>query len=380
MSADRPSASVTVEVSGQRVAVRCGEIAFSFEAAGVTLPEDLDPGFVAFVLVPIAMRRGFDVAFAQPIDPVVVDNANRLAEIWSVWKPGQYTRVRLTSPPGWRRPARDRRPDLHLYSGGVDSTHTLVRRGRRDPRGHALTLRGMDYKAASDETFGRFVAKTDGLAAHLGYDRVFLRSDLVMARIDPVKHAEGSGSWGFFLASCLALFSDLFETGGISADYTEAEDLQVMSSSNHVTNRYFAGSDFRVETFGSDVSRIEKVAELARVPEALASLTFCTIDSWKPGNCGRCPKCIRTKAMFMAAAGEIPPIFADRTLTRLQLTRFNLGNVSHLLFFLQVVHTAKRNGTLGRLPGLADFVARGGSAPNRLRAMVSRILVERGLG
>lgn len=381
MPAARPATTATVTQTGNRVDLRFGDLDFRFDVDGIDLPADLDPSFAAFVLTPIAMRRGVDIAFERPVDPTILSNCNRLAEIWSIWRPGRYVPIQLSSPPGWTRPTRQRLPDLRLYSGGVDSTFPMVQRGHRDPPAHALTLRSMDYKNSSDETYRKFVAKTEALPAALNYRRIFLRSNVKMDQYDPAPrgHAD-TGSWPFHLATCLTLFSDLFETGILAADYTDYEDLLVFPSSNHVSNGYFFGSDFRVETEGLRSTRIEKIAAIAESPAALQSLTFCTIESSKPENCGRCPKCIRTKAMFMATTGQVPPIFADCTISERQLTRFNLANQSHLAFFLQVVRTARKTGTLDRLPGLEEFVRRGGSVPNRIRGMINRVLVERGYG
>ena len=60
------------------------------------------------------------------------------------------------------------------------------------------------------------------------------------------------------------------------------------------------------------LSRLDKVRELVRFPQALENVQVCT--QWVPThlNCGRCEKCMRTKLELVALGAAVPSCFADR--------------------------------------------------------------------
>lgn len=360
---------IVVRQSGNSIAVEGSDFTLRFDVEGTDLPP-VDPGFAAWVLLPLMMRRGEDIAFEQPVDPVVLANANRLVEIWSIWLPGEYRPIAVTAPGGWVPHRGPRDEALHLYSGGVDSTFTLMAAGHRSPPGTALTVLGMDYHLAEEPRFGRLLAKTAPLLDLLGYRRVVVRANFREVFKGPISNAHA-----FVFASCQFLFKPLFTRAVMSADNTPEHDMLSFDSSNHVTNKYFAGTDFRMDTAGAADTRTDKIEALARRPDILPFLAFCTARTHKPENCGRCSKCIRTKAMFIAASGATPPIFDDMDFSWRHLARINVRVRRHYAFFADLAITARRNGTIHLLGDIEERLRRPGRWSSPTAASFNRLVL-----
>jgi hypothetical protein len=139
----------------------------------------------------------------------------------------------------------------------------------------------------------------------------------------------------------------------IAPDYTWEQDMVVHPwGTNHVTNQYFSGSDFKLVTASSAASRTEKVARIASHATALSSVTFCSSKKNRPHNCGICSKCIRTKCMLLANSIPLPDIFLNRELLDRNLQVIDLNDPKEYAFFADLYIKAKDNGTLDRIPGL----------------------------
>jgi hypothetical protein len=291
------------------------------------------------------MEKGVNLCFDRPIDPKLATNAERLSQIWEMWVPERFCSIEVRSQGDWSRTPRSRMPEVHLFSGGIDSTFSILSRNSEAP-GYVATVNGIDK--ITDANFDALVAKTDPMLKTLNHSRIIIRTD---AQRDPTEFTHG-----FTLASCLFLLSDLFEQGTLAADWTHAADLAVHPwGSNHVTNCLFIGSDFAVQTLGADFGRTEKIAAIIESGIDLRHLTFCRRSKSIPENCGACRKCIRTKAMFMVVTGGIPDIFVDRSFDHSLMQKLtDLRNERVELFDLYFY--ARDHDLLGRLPSLAGLI------------------------
>ena len=292
------------------------------------------------------MEEGFNLHINRPIDPQVAANAERLSQIWEMWVPSRYRSISVSGQGEWSRAQRSRLPQVQLFSGGVDSTFAILRnRNSQDP-GFVATVCGVDKITVAN--FASLIAKSEPLLKSLKYNRILIRTN--------AKHKPNCLTHGFTLASCLFLLSDLFEQGALAADWSHAADLPMYPwGSNHVTNEYFAGSDFAVRTVGAEVGRTEKLAAITKAGIDPHLLSFCRERKVIPSNCGTCRKCIRTKAMFLIATGSIPEIFVDNSFEeRLMKKLIDSRNERVQLFDLYFY--AKEHGSLDRIPALAGVI------------------------
>lgn len=324
------------------------DISLDFMVEGVEMPTDADASFAVWALLSRAMEGGFNIQINRPIDPEVAANVERLSRIWEMWVPSRYQSIKVSGRGEWSRIARARRPRADLYSGGVDSTYSILQLADPKNRGYALTVEGLDYRDKSEPaSFARLIAKTDPLLERLNYQRLIVRTDAY--------HMPQKFTHGFTLAACLFLVSDLFEAGTLAADRTPAQDMLTFPwGTNHVTKPYFAGSDFTMRTMW-EVSRVEKLAAIAASEFCLPFLSFCRRSEVIPSNCGVCSKCVRTKAMFLAAAGYIPEIFLDQVFSQSLMESINLKGRewTHILDLYGYAH---EKGVVDSVPGLMSLV------------------------
>jgi hypothetical protein len=207
--------TITFQVAqdGNEISIQGGGIDIYFAVEGVTLPPRADASFAVWALLPSAMEEGFNLHINHPIDPLVAANAERLSQIWEMWAPGRYRSIKVSGQGSWSQLPRTRRPEVHLYSGGIDSTYSILRHRDLDEAGVAATVCGIDR--IGDSNFAQLVAKTEPLLKALRYTRISIRTN---ARREPAALTHG-----FMLAACLFLLSDLFGSGTLAADSTYAE-------------------------------------------------------------------------------------------------------------------------------------------------------------
>ena len=172
-----------------------------------------------------------------------------------------------------------------LFSGGVDSTHMLLRRGRREPRSTVLTLQSTMENA---EGFAELLRRTQPVLDDLNYDRMIVRTNAIPFRpevsrggpkLKPIKYH----SYALLLAGPAFLLSDLFSEAYFAADLSWEQDVPAFPyGSNHITNRYLQGSNFRLQVLDDDVTRTMKIADIAASQTALQTLSFCTQQRVSP--------------------------------------------------------------------------------------------------
>jgi hypothetical protein len=346
-SPHRRSISFELVQDGNAVALQAGDgISLHFSVEGISLPAEADRSFAVWALLPMAMEEGFNLHFNHPIDPKVATNAEHLSQIWEMWMPSRYRSIRVSGQGNWSRPQRDRLPQVQLFSGGVDSTFSILTNRDAQNPGFVATVCGID-KIKEIHVAG-LAEKTDPILEALGYHRILIRTD-----------AKRQPNWlthGFTLASCLFLLGDLFERGTIAADWTHASDLAMHPwGNNHVTNTFFAGSDFFVESIGAESGRTEKIAAIVRAGIDPHWLTFCRERKVIPSNCGMCNKCIRTKAMFLVATGSIPDIFVDASFDE-SLMRRLIEQRNERVELFDLYFYAKEHGALGKIPNLVELI------------------------
>jgi len=349
---------VTVLATTSGFAVRIGEDTVRIDCDTGTPANRIRQDFAAWLALPVAMRRGRNLLIHGAGSEATAHNAARLAEIWSRWLPGHFRPVAVRFTETW---ARDSVPagegDLCFYSGGVDSTYALLKRWQNGHRQALLTVHGMDYRYADHERFTDLLDKTAAFAARVGTRRILVRTNVYdVYKKFPVNRKGCDVGHAFALAGMAFLYSEQFGRPVIAADLRLDQQFDAHPwGTNTGTNRWFDDSVFRLATECDDVTRAEKGSLLADSPEALRALTFCVDYASKPHNCGRCQKCVRTKAMFMAATGRVPEICLDLSLLPGCLDGFDLGHKFIRACFLDLYETALRNGTVSEIPGLAEM-------------------------
>lgn len=317
-----------------------------YDLQGKTLPQLNDYSFAVWHALPFAMRTQQKITIDGPVDPIVLENAERVMRAWELWSPSEFGLVEIKAS-SLDVPQATSLPPITFYSGGIDSTDMLLRSGKQQETADVVTVQGMDYHyGEGDLHFKRLVESTQPLLDSLNYRRIILRTNASEV-------ASGYHAWGLALAGHAFLLSGMYGRANLAADYTWVQDMVSHPwGLNHVTNRLFKGTHFSVAMQCESVSRTEKVAEIAKSNIAIKATSFCKRRDVRPRNCGQCSKCIRTKAMFAVMCGEQPDIFIDRTFGEREINSIDLRARVERAFFTDLYQHARDKGMLQAYPAI----------------------------
>lgn len=305
-----------------------------------------DP-FVIGMIFPV-MQLGKPVLVEGPVSPSLLFNLEEFMAMWAVWKPDRYRAVDITAevekePPG--------QPEKGLavmaFSGGVDSCFTAWRHrkglaGRRTRNLlSAVFVHGFDVPLSRKTTYDNLEKRNRLLLSTIGMDLIPLLTN----------YREMLVGWGdsyaAALLSALALFQKKFDTAllGSSKPYS-VMDPNAVWGSNPASDPLLSSDSFRVLYDGGRFSRLEKLAVVARWPEALRFLHVCWENNKTELNCCRCEKCIRTILSLRLLGLDQPPCFPE-TLGEEDIRSLKPhGEVAHRTL-VSLVREAEKRGLSG---------------------------------
>ncbi|MGE6527592.1 hypothetical protein ACQKEM_00950 [Pseudomonas sp. NPDC077382] len=340
----REEGGLLVEFDGHKIRISSADSEFDIESEN----------FAAILSLPLAMARNRNISVLGRGDPLLARNLNALSKVWEAWLPEMFSEVEVRfsqdSVPG----ESGSKKDLVLYSGGVDSTHNVLSRIKNKREQDLLTVHGMDYRYKDRIRFDELVEKVQALVT-LSCDKHYLiHTDAYEAYADC--GIRGGVGHVFVLASMLFLFENRYRTGEIAADCSRVGEYHFWPwGTNSVTNELFAGLAFCLVTADQNIDRIQKMELLASSNAALSSLSVCKDYSFRPGNCGVCSKCMRTKLHFQASVGYVPSIFSNNEELGEAGIRWlaERGKREHVFIF-QAYHYSRKKGL--KVKGLDEVV------------------------
>lgn len=263
----------------------------------------------------IAMKVGATLNLPA-VDATALENANGAQAVLASWfddlQPVQVQATATAPIPGGAGVGC-------FFSCGVDSFFSAL--SHRDEITHLIFVRGFDI-AVTDEDLGeRAAAAARSAAAAMGKQFVEVRTNIREVS-DP--HV----SWGLqFHGAALAMVG-LALAPHLSRVIIPASDFQddlIPWGSHPALDLLWSSGAVTLVHDGTETTRADKVATIARHQVALDHLRVC----WKnPGgayNCGRCEKCLRTM-IGLRAVGALGscPTFPD-SLDLRAVRRMRLG-------------------------------------------------------
>jgi hypothetical protein len=283
----------------------------SYEMVGGTGPEypaALD-GFVLGVLLH-AMDVGEPLWVHGPMSRTALYNLEELQSFWRRWRPRRYKHIEIRPEAivdlERRKPIRRA---MATFSGGADSTFTLLRHGKRRLRsasyelGAALLVHGFDVDLANTVHFERLVERLKPFLDECGLDLRIIRTNIRAPDLQGWEDGHGA-----MLASCLHQYSHEFEFG-IIAGTDPYHQLNLAYGSNPVTDHLLSGDALAITQDGAGFTKVEKIALISSYPTAMRGLRVCWEGKDQYRNCGRCGKCVRIRLAFMAVGVPNPPCF-----------------------------------------------------------------------
>jgi hypothetical protein len=309
------------------------------------VPDTFDAALCAVIFK--AMAHGFDIRLRGPATRTLLRNLHEFQLAWCSWMPKYHpihveadTVVDATPV----RPARS----IAAFSGGVDATFTLLRNSalandtpyRVDT---VLLVHGFEVPLANPGALHELVRRTECIRA---LSKTRLR--IVKTNSRELVAQQWKYAYGAALAACLHLCSAEFSWALVgSTDPYSA--LVLPMGSNPVTDHLLSGDQLAIVHDGAAFSRTDKVAFLARFPEAMKSLKVCwegRAGREEGRNCGTCEKCVRTQLNLLAAGVTNPPCF-DAPFDIRRLPRLPIRNDWALIELQGIVAYARRNNVDG---------------------------------
>lgn len=319
------------------------------------LDKKSDSNFIAWYFLPIAMKLGRDLKI-EGHGTIKSKVTKSLSDIWASWLPSHFKSIDVIFNNGLQEDNQNKtlNKSLAFYSGGVDSTYSLLKRSHENKTQDLLTVHGMDYKFNNDDRFQKFLSKTNIFANHVSNKRIIVRTDAY----DLYQKYNCNPKSGH-ITHIFALAGSAFLHAGyskylIAADYTLAQQFIVSPwGSNSATNPLFRSNVRKLITLDDDIRRSEKLPLITKDDAALASITFCVDKRSRPENCGVCSKCIRTKVMFQAKCGFVPLIFKDLSIPDNWFKLMNLRKQADRVFMSDILDCCNQSVQPTKVPNIA---------------------------
>lgn len=297
---------VDINIDGLEAYATDGIKTFYFRSSSMIDHNDVAGEFALWAFLPIAMAQGKNLVINSSCSEQALANAGKLVEAWSCWLPSLFSLIKIYSTSKRKLRSNDLpRRDLLCFSGGVDSTYTLLTRKFSTFGFDLLTVQGMDYHVSDDERFEKAKLKSNLLLKDFNCDRLYIKTNAYSLYKE--YDIQPRYIYVFVLMGCASLFSERYASLVLAADRVRYQQLEdVPYGSSYATDQFFDNGDFKLLSHADDVTRAEKLPEITKNSSALASLSFCKNRKYRPENCGVCEKCMRTKYMFLATIGTVP--------------------------------------------------------------------------
>ncbi len=271
------------------------------------LTKSSDPFVVATIF--LAMKHSANLIVHGQVSPSLLQNLAEFQAAWHCWHPQHYQQVEITGEieQELEKTITEERA-ISTFSGGVDSCFTAFRHrtgscGRLQRNLSAgLMVHGFDIPLSQQQIFDRAVEKSKAILASLGMELIPMATNFRELKLD------WEDAFGAAAASCLMLLQNGYTTGLIcgSAVYSA---LLLPYGSNPITDPLLASKSFAILHDGAGFTRLEKIKEIGKWPEALQNLRVCWEGDLQDRNCGHCEKCVRTILGFRVMGISLPPSF-----------------------------------------------------------------------
>src|SRR5690606_24506499 len=267
-TADPAVLNVRVYWEGNQAFVTDGNDCFYFAWRGGELDSIEGSEFALWCFLPVAMAKGKDLFIHGSGTRKASENAQKLSEIWSYWMPSRYSMVRVRFAEERKPRCKEGLKDLMFFSGGVDSTYSLLMQDFSDAGLDLMTVQGMDYGVSDFAKFEKAAEKTNHVAGLYCQNRLFIVSNAY--EVYQQYKVAPRLTYTFVLASCGFLFASRYQSVTLAADFALHQQFEASPyGSSFASDQYFDSGDFKIRTHGQDVTRAEKLPVIAGEPRAL---------------------------------------------------------------------------------------------------------------
>lgn len=312
--ARRDGAAVTWSATLRAPDGRDAPITFTFAWPGDDTPAPAARPFLLAALVP-AMRVGVPLRVPLPVDAVTLANLMEWQDAMASWRPQALRPVPIRCDVDGAPAAPARAAAITAFSGGVDSTFTVVRNvtggdatpGRVGPLSAGLLVHGFEIGLARDVEFAGAWERARACLAAFDLTAHQMRTDV--RGLESVFGCDWEKeTHGIWLAAALACYEARFARLVIPSTYPYPW-LRFPWGSNPVTDPLLASATTPVWHDGSAYSKLGKVRAIASHDVVRHTVRVCWEGGRLDRNCGRCFKCVATQVCFWLAGVDAPPAF-----------------------------------------------------------------------
>jgi len=296
--------------------------------------------FLVASLLP-AMRRGLALRTSSSVSPKLLQNLPRVQEILHGWD----KTLRPVAVAAETRISRNPSDGVGcFFSAGVDSFYTVLKHCPRVTK--LIFVHGFDVPLADTRQRATVVAGVRRAAAELGKPLIEVETNL---REMSDLHVGWEYYHGAALASAALLLSHQFGEVLIPASHSYA-DLFPWGS-HPLLDPLWGTEAISFVHDGCEVTRFEKVVQIASHAVALRHLRVCWQNLDGKYNCSRCEKCVRTMISLHIAGALRTCCTFDEPLELSQVAQIQLRGASDRSFVLENLRAAEQSG---RHPELAE--------------------------
>jgi len=266
-------------------------ITFEIDCADERRPALAD--FAVCAALPLAAQLGEDLHVDGIVSRPLLQNAEGLAEIYSLWIDGA-SRIGVTAAECEESRAPECPGRGLFFSCGVDSFYSWLK--HRCSITHLISVQGFDIALDNPSLFEQVYVGTKAAAHGTNIVPVRVRTDLRQVS-EPIL------SWEMYFGAALAAVAHAIGNPEclIASSHSWAEP--VPWGSSPLLDPLFSGSAVRIVHDGYEVSRLKKVRAIAGDELVRRHLRVCWRDPVRY-NCGHCEKCLRTRMeLYLAGAG-----------------------------------------------------------------------------
>ncbi len=264
----------------------------------------------------IAMRhRGTVLEVDGPVSAGAMRNVQAFQEAWASMLPSRFRVVEIVPKEVVQGPPVHGRAGVVAFSGGLDSTFTLLRHAKKllghgsYPVTHALMVHGLDVQIHRKGVFNSLCQHVAPLLHELGVKLIVARStirnpllDAPKVQVQPYAYSQAAQ-----IAGILHMLPERRFAYGLIGSTEPYRKLVMPWGSNPATDCLLSNDRFSMVHDGAGFSRCQKAALVAQHSTALRTLRVCTAQA--RGNCGVCEKCVRTRLNLMVVGVFDPPCF-----------------------------------------------------------------------
>jgi len=266
-------------------------------------PDILDGLAIAFL--PTVMRAGGRLHVRGPVTRGALRNLTEYAESWANWRPNTFHPVAITADTVLDMPRRQAGGDaLFAWSGGLRSTHTLVRHLDRLVPG-AMEVRAV-LRVAGMHRDDRGMAAADGLDDAAGALRAEGIRPLVV-HTDARSHGLIDREIGVLpiVAAALHAVSGQCTAGLHARSWHLGAQLRFPRPGPALAD-LLSGDAFAVRADGGSAAAPVMAEEVGRHPALAAVLSDCRRRPHHALPCGTCPECTLMTLAFAARGRPLP--------------------------------------------------------------------------